>query len=662
MAVQTVTDAPSDVLVVSGDEANFAGRPSTILSASQLPDSIFPLSRLVDERAGKKWISPTLLADDWVQAHLNNFVNGSFDTYDSDTGFPTGWTVTETGSGTVTEEVTSPIKAGSSLQMENGADGNAEVEQAYLAEPGEVSEIRVSTNTSSAGSPNELEILDEATGKYLQPGGGDVWSRTRRPAFTFNDATLTDQVEPFTVETIAQSGVASPHSIRFRLHMDNAAASVTHHWDELNVVPAVDICGVVSHNVTRALGFALSGSDEDMVAVPVPSVVRGDGDDFFVRASDFTGTPPTDTSKVGTLSFWVKFADAGDGSQQIIYANDGNSVLIRRLSGGGLRIGLASDAPATVVELNSTSSWDSTDGWIHVLASWNAATSTGYLRVNDVDDLGATTFLDDFIDYSTGEHTILAGDAGLNPIEGDVGELWLHMGVELNLDVEANRRMFYSSDGMAERLGKKGEVPIGSPPQLYATGNDFSVNASGAGDFETTNGTPTYPVQICAEFDAEAPTAYAQISPAAHFEYWRLWARGTNAQKFNFGEWYLSQAATLQRNPDQPGFVTEIDIPQRVLATADVEEKYNVRKDRFKRRRYSLSFQHGTRAQSDQWSNEFWEKSRFGGPVLFVPDNQEPVAIMAKPSEIGFEKSQVTSEVSTVDLELREVPHGVVGS
>ena len=109
MAVQTVTDAPSDVLVVSGDEANFAGRPSTVLSASQTPDSIFPLSRLVDERAGKKWISPTLLADDWVQAHLNSFVNGSFDSYDTGTGFPLSWTVTETGSGAVTEEVTSPI-------------------------------------------------------------------------------------------------------------------------------------------------------------------------------------------------------------------------------------------------------------------------------------------------------------------------------------------------------------------------------------------------------------------------------------------------------------------------------------------------------------------------------------------------------------------------
>lgn len=659
MAVQTVTDAPSDVLVVSGDEANFAGRPSTILSASQLPDSIFPLSRLVDERAGKKWISPTLLADDWVQAHLNNFVNGSFDTYDSDTGFPTGWTVTETGSGTVTEEVTSPIKAGSSLQMENGADGNAEVEQAYLAEPGEVSEIRVSTNTSNAGSPNELEILDEATGKYLQPGGGDVWSRTRRPAFTFDDATLTDQVEPFTVETIAQSGAASPHSIRFRLHMDNAAASVTHHWDELNVVPAVDICGVVSHNVTRALGFALSGSDEDMVAVPVPSAVRGDGTQNFQRAVDFNGLADT---KVGAISAWFNIR-GGDGTQRTIVGNGLNRFELLVNTSNKIQIAGADSGGSVILNLITTPTYLAASGWHHVFASWDLANGLSDVFVDGaVVALDTDTTTDDFIDYTSPGWGLLARSDASNDWNGDVGEVWFSAGHYLDPNIAANLSLFRSSAGMAERLGSNGSVPTGAPPQLYVRGNDFSVNASGAGDFETTNGTPIYPVQICAEFDAEAPTAYAQISPAAHFEYWRIWARGTNAQKFNFGEWYLSQAATLQRNPDQPGFVTEIDIPQRVLATADVEEKYNVRKDRFKRRRYSLSFQHGTRAQSDQWSNEFWEKSIFGGPVLFVPDNQEPVAIMAKPSEIGFEKSQVTSEVSTVDLELREVPHGVVGS
>lgn len=657
MAVQTVTDAPSDVLVVSGDEANFVGRPSTILSASQTPNSIFPLSRLADDRSGRKWISPTLLADDWVQAHLNSFVNGSFDSYDA--GLPIGWTSTVTGTGTITEEITSPIKAGSSLQMTNGADGNAEVEQAYLAEPGEVSEMRVSTNTSSAGSPNELEIFDESTGKYLQPGAGS-WSRTRRPAFSFADATLTDQVETFTVETIVESGVAEPHSIRFRLHMDNAAINVTHHWDELNVVPAVNICGVVSHNVTRALSFGLSGSDEDMVAVPVPSSVRGDGTVSFERATNFTGTSNT---KVGAISAWFDIS-GGDGTERDIIVNTAEHFELHILTSNKLAIIGRNAAGTIILNLTTTPTYLAASGWHHVFASWDLANGLGEVVVDGaVVALDAQTLTDDFIDYDNPGWALLAHPGATQEWVGDVGEVWLSMGHYIDPLVPANLAMFRSAAGMAERLGARGEVPTGAPPQVYATGNDFSVNASGAGDWETTTGTPVYPVQICAEFDPEAPTAYAQVDPASHFEYWRLWARGTNEAKFNFGEWYLSAASTLQRNPDQPGFATETEIPQRVLATSDVGERYNVRKDRFKRRMYSLSFQHGTRVQSDQWANEFWEKSIYGGlPVFFVADNQKPVAIMAKASEVGFEQTQVTSEVSTVDLELREVPHGVVGS
>lgn len=656
MAVQSVTDAPIDVLVVSGEEANFVGRPSTVLSASQTPDSIFPLSRLADERAGRKWISPTLLGDDWVQAHFNSFVNGSFDTYDSITGFPLSWTATETGTGTITEEVTSPIKAGSSLQMTNGAAGNAEVEQAYLAEPGEVSEIRVSTNTSSAASPNELEIFDESTGKYLQPGAG-TWSRTRRPAFTFADVTLTDQVETFTVETIVESGVATPHSIRFRLHMDNAAASVTHHWDELNVVPAVNISGVVSHNVTLALSFALSGSDEDMVDVPVPSAIRGDGSVSFERAAGFAGEADT---KVGTISTWAFFSSAGTTITILNSAGVGTGFKFWRQADNTIRIRAGNAATTQILNMVSTTAY--TSGWHHIYASWDLAQTTGVLVIDGVDDLaGGAQFTDDFIDYTDSGWVFMAADGLTEDWVGDLGEVWFSMGHFLPATA-ANLSMFRSSAGMAERLGSDGSAPTGAPPQLYVTGNDFSVNASGAGNFETTNGTPTYPVTLCDEFDAEAPTAYTQVT-AAHFEYWRLWARGTNVSKFNFGEWYLAQATTLRRNPDQPGFATAIDLPQNVLSTSVVGERYNVQKDRYKRRGYSLSFQHGTTTQSDQWANEFWERSKFGGlPIFFVPNNQAGVAIMAKPSEIGFEQSQVTSEVSTVKIELREVPHGVVGS
>jgi hypothetical protein len=317
-----------------------------------------------------------------------------------------------------------------------------------------------------------------------------------------------------------------------------------------------------------------------------------------------------------------------------------------------------------VLILTSSTAFTDTN-WHHVHFSFDLSNTRGDMFIDGVSNLaGGATLTDDFIDVEpTHTWAFVATVSNTTRYSGDLGEFYLNIGQELQPDVVANNELFRSSAGMAERLDANGAAPTGSPPTFYLTGNDWTHNASGAGDFTLVGTAPSYPVQIQAEFDAEAPTAYCEVDPAEHFEYWRLWARGTNAAKFNFGEWYLSQAATLQRNPDQPGFATAIDIPQTVLATADVGERYNVRKDRFKRRGYSLSFQHGTTEQSDQWAEEFWERSIFGGlPVFFVPDNQKPVAIMAKPSEVGYEQSQVTSEVSTVDLELREVPHGVVGS
>lgn len=75
--------------------------------------------------------------------------------------------------------------------------------------------------------------------------------------------------------------------------------------------------------------------------------------------------------------------------------------------------------------------------------------------------------------------------AGTQPPKQDMADVWIAPGVSLDLSVDANRRKFISAAGKPVDLGANGELPTGSPPTIFFSGDKdaFPVNKGTGGAF-----------------------------------------------------------------------------------------------------------------------------------------------------------------------------------
>ena len=140
-------------------------------------------------------------------------------------------------------------------------------------------------------------------------------------------------------------------------------------------------------------------------------------------------------------------------------------------------------ANAIVWEARSSRAIIVADGWTHILASFNTATSVRHLFIDDVEDtVISETFNADAIATYAGVDTSV-GPAALK-FNGDLSEVYI--GNEfLDLSVVANRRKFISAAGDPVFMGSSGQLPTGSAPMIYLSGPtvNWHLNASGRGTF-----------------------------------------------------------------------------------------------------------------------------------------------------------------------------------
>ena len=72
------------------------------------------------------------------------------------------------------------------------------------------------------------------------------------------------------------------------------------------------------------------------------------------------------------------------------------------------------------------------------------------------------------------------------------GDFWYYSGQYLDLDIEANRRLFTEENGAPVNLGDNGEDPLGTPPDIFFSGPAVEWNAGEnkgmGGDFVLFNG------------------------------------------------------------------------------------------------------------------------------------------------------------------------------
>ena len=175
-------------LLLRGEKLSLLERSGTVVEASQTPNALYPITNLHDTRPSQLFIFPTKAEDDYFQANVDQYLNGDFELWTG--GLPNNHTVNVTGTGAVTEETTSPVISGSSMEMANGSSGTVEVLQSIEVLAGDSVELRYASQTSSAASPVTMEIKNPYTGKWLTTAG--LWSSRRQNAI---ESVLTSMAE-----------------------------------------------------------------------------------------------------------------------------------------------------------------------------------------------------------------------------------------------------------------------------------------------------------------------------------------------------------------------------------------------------------------------------------------------------------------------------------
>ena len=217
--------------------------------------------------------------------------------------------------------------------------------------------------------------------------------------------------------------------------------------------------------------------------------------DFLRKTTNLTGIVD---SKVGLLSFWLNVEGVEGTTRNIIIGQDGASTIMRArlLSDETLRIILRQAGNQTVLRMATSRTIVGTDGWVHILASWdlNAATAREEFYVNDTDETSVSVGpVDAAVVYTNvDEWTISANQDDLLKLTGCLAQVYFSDTEDLDLSVTANRRLFINADLTPVDLGPDGSNPTGNAPILYLDKApvNFHLNDGTGGDF-TQNGTLT---------------------------------------------------------------------------------------------------------------------------------------------------------------------------
>ena len=266
---------------------NILERPNTVLTASQTPSSLFPLSRAADGQPDQVFIFPAVAANDYIQADINQVLNESFETWTLST-VPDDWVAAITNDGTVTEHTGVHINLGTSgLQLDNGATGTAEVHQDVIMRSGEEFRLDLFARTDNAADVAEIEIQNLETGNYSNSGG--TWQAGQTNVRTEASTVLTQVLATRTVEAFS---VTRRHltTLRIRLHMDASAANTTHNYDDVLIFPGVNFASVHGHNIDPKMTVELHSDTEPAFGSPTDH-------------GDFTVSVPTFFLKIATMQF-----------------------------------------------------------------------------------------------------------------------------------------------------------------------------------------------------------------------------------------------------------------------------------------------------------------------------------------------------------------------
>lgn len=217
--------------------------------------------------------------------------------------------------------------------------------------------------------------------------------------------------------------------------------------------------------------------------------------DYMTRGADLTGAAD---GKTGTVMFWFRL-DGGDGTDMTIFTNAttvGGTTSrwrVRKRPGNEIDILGLNAAGTTILDIQTSATYTAGATWRQFLASWNLATATAHLYVNDVDVLTSTTLTDDTIDYTVADWAIGGQASGGTLFNGCLAEVYLALEY-IDLSVATNRAKFISTTDRPVSIGLTGLFPTGTAAIVYQHLDDgeavanFATNAGTGGNF-TISGT-----------------------------------------------------------------------------------------------------------------------------------------------------------------------------
>jgi hypothetical protein len=185
----------------------------------------------------------------------------------------------------------------------------------------------------------------------------------------------------------------------------------------------------------------------------------------------------TQGSPRGTFSVWLHFNGGDAAPQDLVIAQVVGTGGITRTASNQIEVVLRSCNAPTLLAMTTAGTYTSTSGWIHVLAAWDVSAGKAQLYVDDVADRAASpTIVSGDICYAAFRWGI--GGLTSGELQADVADLYAALGTYIDLDVEANRRMFRAADGKPVDLGTGCAGPTGSPPTGCFTGKVLGWNTN----------------------------------------------------------------------------------------------------------------------------------------------------------------------------------------
>ena len=226
-----------------------------------------------------------------------------------------------------------------------------------------------------------------------------------------------------------------------------------------------------------------------LVAGYIANGVIFDGtNDYLTRGANLTGLVD---GKEGIISFWLDL-QGGDGTFNTVTATSAalTEWFVGRNGSNRFIIRGRATNDVLVLEMLSNTTYTASNAWLHVLMSWDLANTTGWLYIDDVNDLQAgPTFVNANIDYTQGNFSIGGTTNGASKLNAYISDLYVNTVTHFDLSVESNRRKFIDANGKPVDLGSDGSTPTGSQPIVFHKGPASGWHTNqGSGGGMTLNG------------------------------------------------------------------------------------------------------------------------------------------------------------------------------